>query len=49
MADLLFSLKKLALSHYFVNANLYKSTKMREVGLWNDLPWFYNGFQAGKV
>jgi len=29
MADLLFSLKKLALSPYFVNANLSKSKKMR--------------------
>jgi len=24
--------------------NLYKSKKMRVVGLWNDLPWFYDVF-----
>jgi len=30
MADLLFFLNKLALSSYFVNANLNKSKKMRE-------------------
>jgi len=41
--------KKLALSHYFVNANLYKSKKIRMVGLWNDLPWIHYVFQAEKV
>lgn len=30
-------------------SNLYKSNKMREVGLWNDLPWLHNDFQVGKV
>lgn len=30
-------------------SNLDKSKKMRVVGLWNDLPWFYNDFQVGKV
>ena len=40
---------KLALSPYFVNANLNKSKKMRVGSLWNDLPWFYDGFQAGEV
>jgi len=49
MADLLFSLKKLALSPYFVNANLYKSKKIRAGSLWNDLPWFHYVFQAEKV
>ena len=49
MADLLFFLKKLALSPYFVNANLSKSKKMRVVGLWNDLPWLHNDFQVGEV
>ena len=49
MADPLFSLKKLALSPYFVNVNPYESEKMREGSSWNDLSWFYDGFQAGKV
>jgi len=48
MADLLF-LRKLALSPYFVNANLSKSNKMRVENLWNDLPWLYNIFQAGII
>jgi len=39
MADLLFSLKKLALSPYFVNANLNKSKKIRVVSLRNALIW----------
>jgi len=30
-------------------ADLYKSKKMRAVSLWNDLPWFYNVSQVGKV
>ncbi len=29
--------------------NLYKSKKMRVVGLWNDLSWFYDVFQAERV
>ena len=29
--------------------NFYKSKKMRVGRLWNDLPWLYNIFQAGKV
>jgi hypothetical protein len=49
MADLLFFLKKLALSPYFVNANLNKSKKMRVRSLWDVLPWFCNIFQAEKV
>ncbi len=42
MADLLFYLKKLALSPYFVDVNLSESKKMRVGSLWNDLPWFCN-------
>jgi hypothetical protein len=33
MADLLFSLRKLALSPYFVNANLFASKKNERGGL----------------
>jgi hypothetical protein len=29
--------------------NLNKSKKMRVVGLWNDLSWFYDVFQAERV
>jgi len=32
-----------------VRSNLYKSKKMKEVSLWNDLPWLHNDFQVGKV
>jgi len=49
MADLLFFLKKLALSPYFVNANLNKSKKIRVTSLWNDLPWLHYAFQVEKV
>jgi hypothetical protein len=27
-------------------SDLYKSKKMRVVGLWNDLPWLHNVFQG---
>jgi hypothetical protein len=49
MADFLFCLKKLALSHYFVNANLHKSKKMRVQTLWNGLPCPHYVFQADEV
>ena len=42
MADLQFSLKKLALSSYFVNANLNKSKKMRE-------RWVYGMIYLGSI
>jgi len=42
MADLLFFLKKLALSPYFVNANLNKSKKMRE-------RWVYGMIYLGSI
>jgi hypothetical protein len=48
MADLLLSVKKLALSPYFVNANFNKPKKMRVRSVWNDLPQFYNVFSGGK-
>jgi len=30
-------------------ADYYKSKKMRAVSLWNDLSWFHNVSQVGKV
>ena len=32
-----------------VRSNLYKSKKMRVVGLGNDLPWLYSVFQGEEV
>jgi len=49
MADLLFSLRKLALSPSFVNVNLSESKEMRVGSLWNDLPWFCDVFQAAFI